>query len=201
MTDTIIDFMRHGEPVGGRRFRGHGIDDPLSEKGWAQMRAAVEGAPAWTHIISSPLQRCQQFSEELAGKLGVSVSVDDRFKEVGFGCWEGRRPDDIQQHDGEAYAAFYRDPVSHRPEGAEPWDQFLDRVSTAFSEVATRYSSQQVLVVAHAGVIRAAAAMVLEVSPLGAYRIVIDNAGLTRFRYDGNKYRLEYLNRRCLSGG
>ena len=34
---TRIDLIRHGEPVGGRRYRGQ-IDDPLSEKGWKQMR-------------------------------------------------------------------------------------------------------------------------------------------------------------------
>jgi len=33
--------MRHGEPVGGRAYRGHSIDDPLSEKGWQQMWDAV----------------------------------------------------------------------------------------------------------------------------------------------------------------
>jgi len=37
---TTLDLMRHGEPVGGRRYRGQ-MDDPLSEKGWAQMRNAV----------------------------------------------------------------------------------------------------------------------------------------------------------------
>ena len=34
---TTIDLIRHGEPVGGRRYRGGRMDDPLSEKGWAQM--------------------------------------------------------------------------------------------------------------------------------------------------------------------
>jgi alpha-ribazole phosphatase len=29
---TTLDLMRHGEPVGGRRYSGQ-IDDPLSEKG------------------------------------------------------------------------------------------------------------------------------------------------------------------------
>ena len=37
---TTIDLIRHGEPVGGRKYRGQ-TDDPLSEKGWAQMWAAV----------------------------------------------------------------------------------------------------------------------------------------------------------------
>jgi alpha-ribazole phosphatase/probable phosphoglycerate mutase len=37
---TTLDLLRHGESVGGRKYRGQ-TDDPLSEKGWAQMRDVV----------------------------------------------------------------------------------------------------------------------------------------------------------------
>lgn len=195
MTDTIVDFMRHGEPEGGRCFRGHSVDDPLSEKGWAQMWAAVPDVPVWTHIVSSPLQRCRQFAEAMTERFGMPVTVDDRFKEVGFGEWEGKSPAEIQQHDPEAYAAFYRDPIKHRPAGAESWQVFSARVSAALDEVNQQFSGQRVLVVAHAGVIRAVAAKVLDASATAAYRIKIDNAGLTQFRHDGNTSRLEFLNR------
>jgi len=161
------------------------------------MWAAVEDGPAWVQIISSPLQRCRQFAAQLAERRGISVSLDERLKEVGFGCWEGQSPDQIRQRDAEAYAAFYRDPVNHRPDGAEPWDQFVGRVSAALIDITTDYSGQQVLVVVHAGVIRALVATVLGTSATAAYRIKIDNAGLTRFRHDGQNYRLEYLNRTC----
>ena len=40
LVNTTIDLIRHGEPVGGRKYRGQ-IDDPLSDKGWTQMRQAV----------------------------------------------------------------------------------------------------------------------------------------------------------------
>ena len=195
MTDTVIDFIRHGEPEGGRRFRGHGVDDPLSENGWAQMWAAVPDAPQWTQIISSPLLRCRQFAEALAESCDIAVTIEDRFKEVGFGEWEGKTPALIQQEDAEAYAAFYRDPVQNRPAGAESWDQFTARVLSALDEVNKNFSGQQVLVVTHAGVIRAVAAKVLDASAHEAYRIGVDNASVSRFRYNGNNYHLEYLNR------
>ena len=28
MRDTLVDLIRHGEPTGGRRYRGNGADDP-----------------------------------------------------------------------------------------------------------------------------------------------------------------------------
>jgi probable phosphoglycerate mutase len=195
MVETVIDFIRHGEPEGGRCFRGHRVDDPLSEKGWAQMWRAVVGDPVWTHIVSSPLQRCRQFAEAMTERHGIPASVDNRFKEVGFGDWEGRSPAQIKQQDAEAYAAFYRDPVNNRPAGAEPWEQFSLRVSAALEEVSNNFSGQHVLVVAHAGVIRAAVAEVLNAPAEAAYRIKVENAGLTRLHYDGNVFRLNFLNR------
>ena len=196
MVDTVIDFIRHGEPEGGRCFRGHRVDDPLSEKGWIQMWAAMPDTPPWAHIVSSPLQRCRQFADAMTERYDIPVSVDDRFKEVGFGAWEGKTPAQIQQEDAEAYAAFYQDPVHERPAGAEPWQHFSARVSAALAEVSKKFSGQHVLVVAHAGVIRAAVAQVLNASANAAYRIKIDNAGLTRLRFDGGIGRLEYLNRK-----
>jgi len=62
---TQIDLLRHGEPVGGRRYRGQ-TDDPLSEKGWQQMRAAVLDVQGWDVIYSSPLRRCAEFAQELS---------------------------------------------------------------------------------------------------------------------------------------
>ena len=60
--DTWVDLLRHGEPVGGSRYRGQ-VDDALSEKGWQQMWQAVAGRGDWQQIITSPLQRCQAFIE------------------------------------------------------------------------------------------------------------------------------------------
>ena len=57
MSETQIDIIRHGEPEGGRRYRGHSIDDPLSKTGWQQMWNAIPENPPWDHIISSPLLR------------------------------------------------------------------------------------------------------------------------------------------------
>jgi broad specificity phosphatase PhoE len=32
-----LDLLRHGEPEGGRLYRGNLLDNPLSEKGWAKV--------------------------------------------------------------------------------------------------------------------------------------------------------------------
>ncbi|HRK78542.1 MAG TPA: histidine phosphatase family protein, partial [Thiobacillus sp.] len=105
---TTLDLLRHGEPVGGRRYRGQ-IDDPLSEKGWAQMHAAVGDAVPWTRVVASPLLRCRAFAETLAGRHGLPLAVDARLKEVGFGEWEGKSAAEIEQDAPGTLARFKAD--------------------------------------------------------------------------------------------
>ncbi|VAW50150.1 Alpha-ribazole-5'-phosphate phosphatase [hydrothermal vent metagenome] len=161
---TYIDVIRHGEPVGGRRYRGYSVDDPLTEKGWSQMRAAVPEKPQWQHIISSPLKRCLEFSQELANDLQITFNVEDNLKEIGFGDWEGKTPEEILAEDSEALNHFYQDPINNRPQGAEPLDTFSERVWNAYQAIIKNHHDKHVLIVAHAGVARAITANILKMS-------------------------------------
>ncbi len=158
---TQIDVIRHGEPVGGRRYRGHGVDDPLTDFGWQQMWNAVANRTSWQHISTSPLSRCQDFAQQLSKKLKIGYSIDDRFKEIGFGTWEGLSPDEILSMDPDALQHFYNDPIKNRPEGAEPLKSFSRRVWQGYQEILKNHTNQTVLIVAHAGVIRAITANIL----------------------------------------
>jgi len=177
--ETCIDLLRHGEPVGGRRYRGQ-VDDALSEKGWAQMWDAVGADPLWQQIVSSPLQRCSAFAASLADSLVLPVQLEPRFREIGFGDWEGKTRDELDRLDPGQIARFYRDPVNNRPPGAEPLDAFTGRVQAAFNDMLDRFSGQSVLVVAHAGVIRAILAYTLDMPLSSMYRISVPNAGISR---------------------
>jgi alpha-ribazole phosphatase/probable phosphoglycerate mutase len=179
MSDTVIDLIRHGKPLGGRRYRGQ-IDDPLSERGWAQMWSAVEVAAPWERIISSPLVRCSAFAQALAEKMGIPFRKDGRLKEVGFGDWEGHSGSELKRDDPQILARFYRDPVRHRPEGAETLEAFQSRVREVFEEIRAEQQGRHVLVVTHAGVIRGGIAHVVQAPLSGMYRISVPTASLAR---------------------
>lgn len=161
---TRIDVIRHGEPEGGRRYRGYSVDDPLTELGWQQMWSAIPEDAPWQHIISSPLSRCTDFSFALAEKLKIQVSIEDDVKEIGFGDWEGKTPEEIVATDSEAINHFYADPIHNRPNGAESLESFSDRVWNAYEHIASEFENKHVLIVAHAGVARAIAANILGMS-------------------------------------
>jgi broad specificity phosphatase PhoE len=180
---TVVDLLRHGDPVGGSRYRGQ-IDDVLSERGWQQMWQAVAGRPLWQQIVSSPLQRCHAFAAALAERHHLPLAQEPRFVEVGFGTWEGRTRAELERLEPGQVARFLADPDLHRPSGAEPLDAFLGRVRSGFAEMVERYAGQSILVVAHAGVIRAVLCHVLQIPPAAMYRIHVANAGFTRLRTD-----------------
>ncbi|MBY0475964.1 MAG: histidine phosphatase family protein, partial [Nitrosomonas sp.] len=175
MTETLIDLIRHGEPIGGRRYRGHGVDDPLSEEGWLQMWRAVGKYNQWQQIITSPLQRCQAFAYALGERYDINVSVEPRFKEVGFGEWEGLSHDEVKIGRASEYQAFLKNPVDARPQGAEPLDDFIQRVYSAYEVAIERYFGCHILIVAHAGVMRALIAKTIQAPMTGLYRIKISN--------------------------
>ena len=181
---TIIDFIRHGEPVGGSKYRGQ-IDDPLSEKGWGQMRGAVEGHCPWHSVVSSPLSRCSAFAHEVAQQHELPIALDERLKEIGFGEWEGKTKEQISAEAPQALHNFYNDPITHRPPGAETLADFNNRIADAWNTLVDEYCGQHVLAVAHAGVIRMTMLHVLDMPLNSMFRINVPNAGITRYRIDG----------------
>jgi alpha-ribazole phosphatase len=176
---TKIDVIRHGEPEGGRRYRGYGVNDPLTEKGWQQMWASMPEQPGWDVIVSSPLSRCLDFAQALAAKTGATCIVKEDLKEIGFGVWEGLTPEEILAKDSQALDHFYADPVHNRPEGAEDLDAFSQRVWQAYLAIADAHKDKHILIVGHAGVVRAITANVLNMSLDDVYsKLSVDYAAI-----------------------
>lgn len=182
-----VDLLRHGEPVGGRRYRGDGVDDPLSETGWRQMWGAVAEERPWRRVLSSPLRRSREFAESLAAQCGIACEVDGRWREIGMGSWEGLTRDQAQELDPQAYAAYYLDPVSGRPPGAESLEALSQRIAEALDALR---GDGPILVVAHAVVIRAAITHAVQGSSAAMMRIPVPYAGMTRLRRDERGWAL-----------
>ncbi len=184
MANTQIDILRHGLPEGGHRYRGDGLDDPLSDIGWRQMWAAVGDDTPWDAVVSSPMARCHPFAEQIAQRGGLPLTVDKRLREVGFGAWEGKTGDQIRAADPLAMQRFYADPETARPAGAEPLSAFRQRVAAALEEVFLQYAGRHVLIVSHAGVMRATISWLMGAPLKNLYRMDIPNAAILRLRSD-----------------
>jgi alpha-ribazole phosphatase len=179
--NTLVDFLRHGEPVGGRRYRGQ-LDDPLSARGWTQMWHAVSLETPWSRIISSPLRRCSEFAAALAQRLDRPLTIEADFREIGFGEWEGQSAEMLKRSDPEIIRRYYHDPLANRPAGAEPLEAFLRRIGGAYDELVARHPGEHLLVIAHAGVIRGIISRVLRTPPEASFWINVDSAHFSRIR-------------------
>ncbi len=181
-----VDLMRHGEPVGGRKYRG-AIDDPLSERGWVQMKAVVGDHAPWEQIVTSPLRRCHDFAIFLGETHDIPVLVEERFIELGFGAWEGLTGAELRRQAPGCLRKFYHDPVANPPAGAEALKDFVGRVIPAWEELIENHGGKRVLVVAHAGVMRAIVAHVLGMPLDRLFRLQIGNAALLSIRGDDER--------------
>ena len=178
---TVVDLLRHGEPEGGQMFRG-ALDDPLSPRGWEQMRAAVGDCRDWDAVISSPLIRCAAFARELAAHLDRPLEIVNGFSEISFGRWEGRSVAEVHANDGPALARFWRDPVGCPIPGGEPVEAFDQRIGQAWDALLERYHGRHVLLVAHGGTIRMVLRRLLDMPVRRIWRIEVPFAALSRIR-------------------
>lgn len=183
---TTIDFLRHGEAEGGAVYRGS-TDDPLSNLGWQQLNSAV-AKQTWDHIISSPLKRCLDFAQHLSKQNGTSVSIDCNWQEIGFGEWEGKTAEQIEQTFPGALTRFYQNPLTHPPEKAENLLVFQSRINLAWIKTISLHPDKHILVVTHAGVIRSLFLLLLNIPGTKLFNIQVDHASLTRFQcfYDAD---------------
>ncbi|KAB0511909.1 alpha-ribazole phosphatase family protein [Pseudomonas extremorientalis] len=148
-----LDLLRHGETELGGGLRGS-LDDALTANGWVQMREAVVARGPWDRLISSPLQRCARFAEELGARLKLPVTLEKDLQELHFGAWEGQSAATLMETDAEGLGLFWADPYSFTPPDGEPVSAFSERVLGAVSRLHQAYAGERVLLISHGGVMR-----------------------------------------------
>jgi alpha-ribazole phosphatase len=179
-------LIRHA-PVGGPPGMIPGTDAPADVSDAAALLRLREQLPARHAAISSPVRRAR----ETAAALGLLVSPDPAFSEQEFGGWAGRTHEEIRRDCEAVYDEFWRAPASNRPPGGESFVEQIARVKAGIEAL----PAGDVIIVAHAGTIRAALALALELPPERALRFAIDPLSLTRLDRLDNAWRVVAVNR------
>lgn len=148
-----LDLLRHGETERGGGFRGS-LDDALTDTGWAQMRQAVSGLAGWDALVSSPLQRCACFADELALTHGLPLQLEPGLQELHFGAWEGRSAAELMVDSERELGLFWNDPYTFTPPEGEPLLRFEARVLAALARLQAQHAGKHLLLVTHGGVMR-----------------------------------------------
>ena len=141
-------FLRHPVPDTVPGLCYGRMDLGLGAGATEQIERAIRVVPAGRPIISSPAQRCMALAVPLAQRGGDQPVQDARLWEMDFGKWEGMMWDDIPRDESDPWA---EDAFSLAPPGGESFAAVCSRVNAAISD-----APADVIIVAHAGVIRAA---------------------------------------------
>ena len=167
----IVHLLRHGRTDHDRHLIGR-TNAALTPAGWAQMREQMDRI-AWSQIVTSPLKRAQGPALEAADGGGAVCRIDDDWREMDFGLWDGLTLDEIKAQHADAYRAFYADPDTAPPPGGETWSGLTRRIERALRGTIARPDLSPTLVVTHAGAIRASLGVAcgLPQAALWAFRI------------------------------
>lgn len=185
-----IDLLRHGEPVGGDVLRGR-TDHELSDLGWQQMQQAVD-QQSWDLIVSSPLKRCQAFSEKLALDLNIDLITAPDLQEFDYGLWENKPVDQVFTKDNKDAQAIWQDPMNFAAPEGESILSFEKRVLKAWFGCLAR-PEDNILVVCHGGVIRILLKEILGLPFTSINRLEVPFAGRSKVKVSHSEpysYRL-----------
>lgn len=119
-------------------------------------------------VYTSPLERAVETACAIAGVHGLTpIEVDD-LREIDFGGADGLAFEDLPpslQH------GLLNEPASVRFPGGENYVELQERVCSALAQIVTDHSGLTVVVVSHAGSIRAALAGWLSMPGEASFRI------------------------------
>lgn len=182
--DRFVDLLRHGDVVGGGRFRG-ASDDLLSEAGIAQMRAQAEGPKDWDALFSSPARRCADFAREVSARRGLPLELMSELGERRFGAWENRFASEIPITE---LRRFWDDPVGFTPPGAESFRALRERVLRGWDRILSQ-GARFPLLVTHGGVVRIVLGEILDIPSAALLRIEVPHASRSRLRIPAGEGR------------
>ena len=118
------------------------------------------------------------------------------FDEQNFGSWTGSTHQRLWDSGDALYRAFWSDPAGTAPPDGESFSAQCARVGRAIEELGAMHKGMDLVVIAHAGTIRAALALALELPAARALSFVVDHLSLTRIvRLDG-AWRVDSVNGR-----
>ena len=152
-----VYFLRHGETTASRAGGYCGTLNPeLTPEGKAMAEdfTAVYKSLPWTAVIVSPMNRTIATAKPLCEAVGITMQLRDGIREIAYGEWEGKLPEEVNQDFHDEYIRWLADPGWNAPTGGEKGIEIARRSSLVLKEIEQLYSTGNILVVSHKATIR-----------------------------------------------
>jgi alpha-ribazole phosphatase len=159
-------------------------------------RQLAHRIPSHALLVESGLMRCRQTAGalEAAGLVLPPPLIEPDLMEQNFGRWQGRSWTDLTVEKEPELADFWRDPAHTAPPGGESFAEVCLRVKDTLARLSLIHGDRDILAVIHAGAIRAALAVALELDPSQALRFAVQPLSLTRLDATADGWRVECVN-------
>jgi broad specificity phosphatase PhoE len=151
-------LIRHGQTDHNRDSLTLGrADVPLNDRGRLQARAvAASFLRPPDAIYTSPLARCRETADAIAGQTGAKITVDERLIEMDVGEMEHLTRDELRARYPEFLRAWLSPEVADaRMPGGESLREVQDRAWPAVEAAIGAHRDGTIVLVSHTFVIRA----------------------------------------------
>lgn len=194
-----IYITRHGETEWNVQGRLQGWkDSPLTAKGihYATLLGrSLLNIPFQT-IYSSPSGRAVKTANLIQMNRNIPIRVQENFKEINFGNWEGKTKEDIELHSKQQYENFWANPenYNHQNHNGESLQSLKKRVKTELLNIIEEEKVGNVLIVTHAVTVRVILSICFDIPPEKLWEgPFIQGTSLTIVSWDGKDFLLEKM--------
>lgn len=181
----------------------HGPTHAKSMVGWTDLPADLGDTaaldrlsaflPETAVVVSSDLSRARATADAIQNGR-PRLPDDPDLREIHFGNWELRKFDDIDGPEAQHLQAFWDEPgLVSAPQG-ESWHQMRARSDAAIDRLLTAHPGQDVIVVAHFGVILGQYERAAQIPTTEAFAQRIENLSVTRIACAGPLWQVETIN-------
>lgn len=143
-----MTLVRHTTPLVDKGVCYGATDLPLAPGFEREADLLLTALPPASGILTSPLSRCCRLADRIGAHLGLTVAVDENWREMDFGRWEGQRWDAIPRDALDAWAGDF---LHYRDHGGESVQDLQDRVARGLDT-----APDGAVIVTHMGCIKAA---------------------------------------------
>jgi broad specificity phosphatase PhoE len=177
-------------------------DEPISQVGQEQAKKLVAyfEDKGISKIYVSAYIRTGQTIAPVAGRLNLSPVVDERLNELDNGLFERATEEELREKfPAELQALRARQAGFRFPEG-ETGEEGLQRVVDFMEEKRVQHADENIIIVAHDGLIRLLMCHVTNMPVTGRWNFIVDFCGITEIFYEPEfgTWKLVRFNQTCV---
>lgn len=171
-----VFWVRHG-PTHEKALVGQ-RDVPADLSDHAALARLSAALPDGAVVVSSDLIRAAATADAIQGSR-VRLPHDPGLREFDFGLWDGMTFDKVAQGWPDLSRRYWEQPGETAPPDGESWNTAAERVNRSVDRLLATHPGQNIIAVAHIGVILTQVQRAMDVSPYAALSHEIDNLSVT----------------------